>query len=88
MSIIIYTDGSAKGNPGNGGYGIVMISGSYRKELKQGFRLTTNNRMELLAVIIALESVKKEKPETIKGEFVKNAYITSTMGISYKVGAK
>ena len=60
MSIIIYTDGSAKGNPGNGGYGIVMMSGSYRRELNQGFRLTTNNRMELLAVIIALESVKKE----------------------------
>ena len=61
MSIIIYTDGSAKGNPGNGGYGIVMISGAYRRELLQGFRLTTNNRMELLAVITALESVKKEK---------------------------
>ena len=63
MNIIIYTDGSAKGNPGNGGYGIVMMSGSYRKELKQGFKLTTNNRMELLAVIIALESVKKENSE-------------------------
>jgi ribonuclease HI len=63
MSIIIYTDGSAKGNPGNGGYGIVMLSGSFRKELKQGFKLTTNNRMELLAVIIALESVKKEDSE-------------------------
>ena len=63
MSIIIYTDGSAKGNPGNGGYGIVMMSGGYRKELKQGFKLTTNNRMELLAVIIALESVKKENSE-------------------------
>jgi len=60
MSIIIYTDGSAKGNPGNGGYGIVMMSGAYRKELQQGFKLTTNNRMELLAVIVALESVKKE----------------------------
>ncbi len=60
MSIIIYTDGSAKGNPGNGGYGIVLMSGSHRKELQQGFRLTTNNRMELLAVIIALESIKKE----------------------------
>lgn len=63
MGIVIYTDGSAKGNPGNGGYGIVMMSGSYRKELKQGFKLTTNNRMELLAVIIALESVKKENSE-------------------------
>ena len=63
MSITIYTDGSAKGNPGNGGYGIVMMSGAYRKELSQGFRLTTNNRMELLAVITAIESVKKEGSE-------------------------
>jgi ribonuclease HI len=63
MSITIYTDGSAKGNPGNGGYGIVMMSGAYRKELNQGFKLTTNNRMELLAVIIAIESVKKEGSE-------------------------
>ena len=60
MSIAIYTDGSAKGNPGNGGYGIVLLSGEFRKELKQGFRLTTNNRMELLAVIVALESIKTE----------------------------
>ena len=59
MSILIYTDGSAKGNPGCGGYGAVLISGSHRKELSKGFLLTTNNRMELLAVIIALESVKK-----------------------------
>ena len=63
MSITIYTDGSAKGNPGNGGYGIVLMSGDYRKELNQGFKLTTNNRMELLAVIVALESVKKEGSE-------------------------
>ena len=63
MLITVYTDGSAKGNPGNGGYGIVMMSGNHRKELKQGFRLTTNNRMELLAVIIAIESVKKEGSE-------------------------
>ena len=65
MSIVIYTDGSAKGNPGSGGYGIVMISSSHRKELKQGFRLTTNNRMELLAVIISLESVKKDGSEIL-----------------------
>ena len=61
MSVIIYTDGSAKGNPGNGGYGVVMISGSHRKEISVGFALTTNNRMELLSVIIGLESLKKEK---------------------------
>ena len=60
MSIVIYTDGSAKGNPGRGGYGIVMISGKHRKELQKGFRLTTNNRMELLSVIVALESVKQK----------------------------
>ena len=63
MGIIIYTDGSAKGNPGNGGYGIVMMSGNHRKELSEGFVLTTNNRMELLAVIMALESVKKQNTE-------------------------
>ncbi|MGB0882096.1 MAG: ribonuclease HI [Vicingaceae bacterium] len=56
--ITIYTDGSAKGNPGNGGYGVVMMSGKYTKELSEGFRLTTNNRMELLSVIVALETIK------------------------------
>jgi len=56
--ITIYTDGAARGNPGPGGYGIVMISGKHRKELSAGYRLTTNNRMELLAVIVALESLK------------------------------
>lgn len=57
-NITIYTDGSAKGNPGPGGYGIVLMSGKHRKELAEGYRLTTNNRMELLAVIVALESIK------------------------------
>lgn len=56
--ITIYTDGSAKGNPGNGGYGVVMMSGKHKKEISEGFRLTTNNRMELLSVIVALESIK------------------------------
>tara|TARA_B100000809_G_C15130800_1_gene528338 strand:- start:2462 stop:2938 length:477 start_codon:yes stop_codon:yes gene_type:complete len=56
--ITIYTDGSAKGNPGNGGYGAVMMSGKHTKELSEGFRLTTNNRMELLSVIVALETIK------------------------------
>jgi ribonuclease HI len=56
--IIIFTDGSSRGNPGPGGYGVVLISGSYRKELSKGFKLTTNNRMELLAVIVALEELK------------------------------
>jgi len=58
LPITIYTDGSARGNPGPGGYGVVMISGKHRKELSQGFRHTTNNRMELLSVIVALETLK------------------------------
>lgn len=58
--ITIYTDGSALGNPGKGGFGAVLISGPYRREVSQGFRLTTNNRMELLAVIVALEMLKFE----------------------------
>ena len=57
--ITIYTDGSAKGNPGNGGYGVVIMSGKHRKEVSVGYRLTTNNRMELLAVIVALEMIKQ-----------------------------
>ncbi|PRY86608.1 ribonuclease HI [Mongoliibacter ruber] len=56
--ITIYTDGAAKGNPGPGGYGVVMKFRQHRKELSEGFRLTTNNRMELLAVIKALEEIK------------------------------
>ena len=60
MSVEIYTDGAAKGNPGKGGYGVVLLSGKHRKEIFRGFKLTTNNRMELLAVIIGLESLKKE----------------------------
>ncbi len=57
-SITMYTDGASSGNPGPGGYGVVLMSGSHRKELSQGFRLTTNNRMELLAVIVGLEALK------------------------------
>lgn len=56
--ITIYTDGSALGNPGPGGYGIVLISGPHRKEIAEGYRLTTNNRMELMAVCVALEALK------------------------------
>ena len=59
-SIIIYTDGASRGNPGPGGYGVVMKYGAHRKEISQGFRKTTNNRMELLAVIVALEALKKD----------------------------
>ena len=58
--ITIYTDGAAKGNPGPGGYGVVLKFQGHRKELSQGYKLTTNNRMELLAVITGLEAIKKD----------------------------
>lgn len=56
--IIIYTDGAARGNPGPGGYGIVMIFGDKQKRFSAGYKNTTNNRMELLAVIVALQQLK------------------------------
>ncbi len=56
----MYTDGSALGNPGRGGYGVVLLCGPYRKELSAGYTRTTNNRMELLAVIVGLETLKND----------------------------
>lgn len=58
--LVIYTDGAARGNPGRGGYGVVMMFGDKKKELSAGYRLTTNNRMELMAVIAALQALKKK----------------------------
>ena len=59
QQLIIYTDGAARGNPGPGGYGAIMMWGSARKELSGGFRHTTNNRMELMAVIASLSAVTR-----------------------------
>lgn len=59
-SITIYTDGAARGNPGRGGFGVILMSGPHRKELSAGYRLTTNNRMELLAVITGLKAIKNK----------------------------
>ena len=58
-TLIIYTDGSSRGNPGKGGYGAILQWGSATKEISQGYRHTTNNRMELMAVIAALQSLKR-----------------------------
>ncbi|MCC7525977.1 MAG: ribonuclease HI [Chitinophagaceae bacterium] len=58
-TLIMYTDGAARGNPGPGGYGVILQWGKAQKELSQGFRLTTNNRMELMAVIAGLEALTK-----------------------------
>jgi len=62
--IEIFTDGACSGNPGKGGYGIILRSGEHHKEISGGFQKTTNNRMELMAVIIALEALLK--PSTVK----------------------
>jgi ribonuclease HI len=59
--IIIYSDGSSRGNPGPGGYGTVLQSGPHRRELSQGYKMTTNNRMELMAVIVGLEALKVDQ---------------------------
>jgi len=65
MAVKIYTDGSAKGNPGKGGYGIVIKNKDDYLEISNGYRLTTNNRMELLAVIVALEKLENTNEEII-----------------------
>ena len=59
--VILYTDGSSRGNPGPGGYGLILewAGKNIFKEFSQGYRLTTNNRMELMAVIVGLEKLKK-----------------------------
>lgn len=74
--IKIYTDGSSRGNPGPGGYGVILLYNHHRKELSAGYRLTTNNRMELLAVIAGLQAIKKkELPVTVysDSQYVVNA---------------
>ncbi|RYE17047.1 MAG: ribonuclease HI [Sphingobacteriales bacterium] len=63
--LIIYTDGSARGNPGPGGYGVVLQWGTAMKEVSQGYRHTTNNRMELMAVIVGLEMLTREGVDVV-----------------------
>lgn len=75
--LIIYTDGASRGNPGPGGYGVVLLWGEKRKELSGGYRYTTNNRMELMAVIVALQSLtKKHIPVTI---YTDSQYVVNTV---------
>ena len=61
--VVVHTDGGASGNPGPGGYGAILEWGGLKKELTAGYRLPTNNRMELLAVIVALEAMKRDGTE-------------------------
>ncbi len=93
--ITIYTDGSAKGNPGPGGYGILLMYGQHRKEMSQGYRLTTNNRMELLAVITALESLTKSNiPVTVYSDSqyvinsIQKGWLKTWIATGFKGGKK
>jgi ribonuclease HI len=93
--ILLYTDGSSRGNPGAGGYGALLIFGQHRKELSQGYRLTTNNRMELLAVIKGLEAIKnRDIPVTVysDSQYVVNAvekgWLNNWIKTNFKGGKK
>ena len=76
--VVIYTDGACSGNPGPGGWGAILMYGKHRKELSGGERLTTNNRMELLAAILALEALKGARAAEIHTDsnYVKNGITT------------
>jgi len=75
--IIIYTDGASSGNPGPGGIGVVMKYGDLRKEISEGYRLTTNNRMELLAVIRGLEALRR--PNSDATVFTDSKYVSDAI---------
>ena len=76
--ITIYTDGGASGNPGPGGYGVVLIYGKHRLEKSGGFKFTTNNRMELMAVIVGLEALKIPKSKVVV--YTDSKYIADAVG--------
>ena len=82
QTIYLYTDGAASGNPGPGGWGAVLVCGPLRKELSGGYRLTTNNRMELLAVIRGLEAIKW-KDATVK-IYSDSTYVVKTVTENWK----
>ena len=76
-TVTIYTDGACSGNPGPGGYGVVLLYGSAKKELSAGYRLTTNNRMEVLAVIKGLEALKEPCRVNLYSD---SKYVVDAMG--------
>jgi ribonuclease HI len=75
--ISLFTDGAASGNPGPGGYGVILRCGKYEKEMSGGFALTTNNRMELLAVITGLEAIKWEHADVTV--YTDSAYVVNAV---------
>jgi ribonuclease HI len=95
QKITIYTDGASRGNPGPGGYGVVLMSGDLKKELSQGYKLTTNNRMELMAVIAGLEALKKDNLDVTiysDSQYVVNAvekgWLKNWIATNFKGGKK
>jgi ribonuclease HI len=74
--VTIYTDGACLGNPGPGGYGAVLVHEGHRKEFSGGFRLTTNNRMEILAAVVALEALKQKCGVTLYSD---SQYLVNAM---------
>lgn len=94
-NILLYTDGASRGNPGPGGYGVVLIWGQHKKELSQGYKRTTNNRMELLAVIEGLKAIRnKDIPVTVysDSQYVVNAvekgWLKNWIKTNFKGGKK
>lgn len=93
--IKIYTDGSSRGNPGPGGFGVILMWNHHRKEISKGFRLTTNNRMELLAVITGLEAItKKELPVVVYSDSqyvvkaIEEGWLKKWIATNFKGGKK
>ncbi len=78
--VTIYTDGGCLGNPGPGGYGVVLLHGSRRKEISGGFRRTTNNRMELIAAIAGLEALKNPCRVTLHTD---SQYLVNAMELGW-----
>lgn len=83
--VVIYTDGACVGNPGPGGYGVVLLHGEQRKEFSRGFRLTTNNRMEMLACIVGLQSLNQASAVTLYSD---SQYVINSMTKGWARGWK
>jgi len=93
--IHIYTDGSSRGNPGPGGFGVILMYNNHRKEISKGYRLTTNNRMELMAVIAGIQTItKKEIPVIIYSDSkyvvraIEEGWLINWMKTNFKGGKK
>ena len=79
--ITLYTDGAARGNPGPGGYGALLLFGSHKKEISKGFKHTTNNRMELWAIIAGLEAItNRDIPVTIYSD---SKYVVDSINLKW-----